>query len=184
MEGNNQSPMRLLQAAAYIVVVAWGIRAASHILSIIFIALLFAYVILPFPRWLMRRFRFRKSLALVLTVAFVAAIYLVVSAALVEAAFHMREKLPLYEEHIRTLHERLAGLLTAHGILSAHASPGSLYSSGHIIELVRLALPDGHHPCLRPVPHLAALDHPPCRNGRSRGSGNWRAGAPPGLLRW
>jgi predicted PurR-regulated permease PerM len=133
--------MRLLQAAAYVVVVAWGIRAASHILSMILIALLFTYVILPFPKWLMRRFRFRKSMAVVLTVAFVAAIYLVVSAGLVEAAFHMREKLPIYEEHIRTLHERLAGFLTAHGVLSAHVSPGSLYSSDRIMELMRLALP-------------------------------------------
>jgi predicted PurR-regulated permease PerM len=80
-------------------------------------------------------------MAVVLTVVFVAAIYLVVSAALVEAGFHIREKLPLYEEHIRTLYERLAGFLTAHGILSAHVSPGSLYSSGRIIELMRLALP-------------------------------------------
>jgi predicted PurR-regulated permease PerM len=89
----------------------------------------------------MRRYRFRKSLAVVLTVAFMAAIHLALSAVLVEAAFHMREKLPLYEEHIRTLHERLAGFLTAHGILSAHVSPGSLFSSGRIIELVQLALP-------------------------------------------
>jgi hypothetical protein len=40
-----QSPQRrLLQAAAYIAVVAWGIRAASHILYLVLIALLFAYV--------------------------------------------------------------------------------------------------------------------------------------------
>ena len=141
MPGNDQSPMRLLQAAAYVVLVAWGIKAASHVLSIILIALLLTYAILPFPQWLMHRFHFRKSLVVVLTVVFVAAIYLVVSAALVEAAFHMREKLPLYEEHIRALHERLAGFLTVHGILSAHVSPGSLYSSGRIIELLRLALP-------------------------------------------
>lgn len=40
MPGNDQSTMRVLQAAAYVVVVAWGIKTASHILSIIFIALL------------------------------------------------------------------------------------------------------------------------------------------------
>ena len=58
--------MRLLQAAAYVVLVAWGIKAASHVLSIILIALLLTYAILPFPQWLMHRFHFRKSLVVVL----------------------------------------------------------------------------------------------------------------------
>jgi hypothetical protein len=48
MPGNDQSTMRLRQAAACVVVVAWGVRAASHALSIIFIALRLTYVILPF----------------------------------------------------------------------------------------------------------------------------------------
>lgn len=92
MPGNDQSTMRVLQAAACVVVIAWGIKAASHILSIIFIALLLSYVILPFPKWLMRRFHFPKGLAIPLTVAFVAAIYLVVSVALIEASFQLRKK--------------------------------------------------------------------------------------------
>ena len=56
--------MRALQIAAYVVIVAWGIKASSHILSIVLIALLLAYAILPFPKWLMRRFQVRKSLAI------------------------------------------------------------------------------------------------------------------------
>src|SRR5258708_30720600 len=62
---------RFLQSAAYAVIVAWGIRAASHILSVILIALLLAYVIRPLPDWLMHRFGLRKSLALVLPPSFV-----------------------------------------------------------------------------------------------------------------
>ena len=34
MPGNDKSTMRVLQAAAYVVIVAWGIKAASHILSL------------------------------------------------------------------------------------------------------------------------------------------------------
>jgi hypothetical protein len=67
----------------------------------------------------MRRFHFPKGLAIPLTVAFVVAIYPVISVALVEASFQLREKIPLYVEHLRTLHERLAVFLGTHGIHSA-----------------------------------------------------------------
>ena len=134
-------PLRLLQAAAYVVVVAWGIKAASHPLSVVLIALLLTYVILPFPKWLIRRFHLPKSLAIVLTVAFVAAIYLVISVAVIEAVFQLREKLPIYEEHLRSLYERIAGFLSAHGNQSAHFSVKSLYSYDRIVEFARLILP-------------------------------------------
>ena len=141
IEHSTSPPLRLLQAAAYVVVVAWGIKSASHLLSVVLIALLLTYVILPFPKWLMHRFGLRKSLAIVLTVAFVAAIYLVISVALVEAAFQLRERLPIYEEHLRSLYDRIAGYLSAHGNQSAHVSVKSLYSYDRIIELTRLILP-------------------------------------------
>ncbi len=70
IEHMTSSPLRLLQAGAYFVVVAWGIQAASHPLSVVLIALLLTYVILPFPKWLMHRFGLRKSLAIILTVVF------------------------------------------------------------------------------------------------------------------
>jgi predicted PurR-regulated permease PerM len=141
MPESDQSTMRLLQAAAYVVVVAWGIKTASHILSIIFISLLLTYVILPFPKWLMRRFHSPKGLAIPLTVAFVVTIYFVVSVALLEASFQLREKIPLYVEHFRTLHERIAVFLSAHGIQSAQLSLKNMYSSDRIIEFARLILP-------------------------------------------
>ena len=141
MPGNDQSTMRVLQAAGWVVIIAWGIKAASHILSVIFIALLLAYVILPFPKWLMRRFHFPKGLAIPLTVAFVATIYLVVSIALLEAGFQLREKLPMYVEHFRTLHERLAAFLGTHGIHSAQLSLKNMYSSDRIMEFARMILP-------------------------------------------
>lgn len=141
IEHSTSPPLRLLQAAAYVVVVAWGIKSASHLLSVVLIALLLTYVILPFPKWLMYRFGLRKSLAIVLTVGFVLTIYLVISVALVEAAFQLRERLPIYEEHLRSLYDRIAGYLSAHGNQSAHVSVKSLYSYDRIVELARLILP-------------------------------------------
>lgn len=94
IEGTTSTALRLLQGAAYVVLVAWGIRAASHVLSIVLIALLLTYVIAPFPKWLVHRFRLRKSLAIVLTVAFVAAIYLLVSGALLESGLQRTHQRP------------------------------------------------------------------------------------------
>jgi AI-2 transport protein TqsA len=140
MQGNDQSVMRVLQAAAFVVVVAWGIKAASHILSIILIALLLTYAILPLPQWLMRRFRLHKGLAIVLTVAFILVLHFVMSIALVEAGHQMRERLPVYEEHMRGMYERMTGYLTAHGFQSAPILK-NLYSTDRIIELSKMALP-------------------------------------------
>lgn len=141
IERSTSPPLRLLQSAAYVVVVAWGIKAASHLLSVVLIALLLTYVILPFPKWLIRRFRLPKSLAIILTVAFVAAIYLAISVALVEAAFQLRERLPIYEVHLRSLYDRIAGYLSAHGNQPTHFSVKSLYSYDRILELTRLIFP-------------------------------------------
>lgn len=141
IERLSSSPLRLLQAAAYVVVVAWGIKATSHLLSVILIALLLTYVILPFPKWLMHRFRLPKSLAIVLTVTFVIMIYSAISVVLVEAVFQLRERLPIYEEHLRGLYERIAGFLSTHGNQSTNVSMKSLYSYDRILELTRLILP-------------------------------------------
>ena len=109
---------------------------------VILIALLLTYVILPFPEMAHAPVSlFPRVLAIPLTVAFVAAIYLVVSVALIEASFQLREKMPLYVEHFRTLHERLAVFLSAHGIHSAQLSLKNMYSSDRIIEFARMILP-------------------------------------------
>jgi hypothetical protein len=39
----------------------WGIKVASQLLSVVLTVLLLTYVILPFPKWLMHRFRLHKA---------------------------------------------------------------------------------------------------------------------------
>lgn len=132
---------RLLQAAAYIVVVAWGISAASHILYLVLLALLFAYVFLPFPKWLMHRFRLRQGLAIALTVVLWAIIWFAIWVALFKAGHKLMAKLPIYEERIRILHERVVVFLSAHGIQSTHDSVKNLYGYDRIVEFARATLP-------------------------------------------
>ena len=59
--GFDGSAARPLQVSAYVVIVAWGIRAASEILSIVLLSMLLAYAYLPLPKWLMRRFHLRGA---------------------------------------------------------------------------------------------------------------------------
>jgi len=141
MSGSLPSHRRLLHAAAQIVIVAWGIRTASHILYLILIALLFAYVFLPFPKWLMRRFRLHQSLALALTVVLWASIWFVIWVALFEAGHQLMAKLPIYEERISSLYGRVGAFLSGHGIQSTHDSVKNLFGHDRIVEFARAMLP-------------------------------------------
>jgi len=141
MRLKDSGPVRLLHVAAYIVIVAWGIRSVSDILSVVLISLLLAYALVPVPKWLMKRFRLRKLSAIVLTVCFVVALYLVVSVALVEASYQMKAKLPIYEAHLRSMYEQIVAVLGAHGIQSASLSYKSFYNSDKIMSLMEALLP-------------------------------------------
>ena len=66
MRENDQSLVRILQVAAYIVLVAWGIRAASQVLVLLFMGITGAYGFLPLPNWLMKRFNVGKHAAMAL----------------------------------------------------------------------------------------------------------------------
>ena len=133
--------MRDLRTAVYIVLVAWGVRTASGILSVILVALLFAYPFLPFPRWLMHRFGFRKSAAVGLTLGLLAVIHVVVWFAWVDAGIRIYQKLPIYEQHFRNLYGQLADYLSAHGINSVLISFQNLTSPEEIVALLRSIFP-------------------------------------------
>ena len=140
-EPSQSRQRRFLQSAAYAVIVAWGIRAASHILSVVLIALLMAYVIRPLPDWLMHRFRLGKGLALVLTAVFVNIVYLATSVVLIEAGLQMETKLPIYEQRITSLDNQVGIFLSAHGIPAAKYSVKNLYTYDQVFEFLRTGLP-------------------------------------------
>lgn len=131
----------LLQVAAYFSIVAWGIRTASHILSVVLLALLVAYILLPFPRWLMHRFRLRKSLAIVLTAVLVIAFEVATTVVLIEAGSQLQAKLPIYEERITSLDDRVSVFLSAHGVQPGKYSVKNLYSSERIIDFASAEFP-------------------------------------------
>ncbi len=141
MGTDDHSAIQTLKVAACVVIVAWGIRMASHVLSIVLLSLLLAYAILPFPLWLVRRFHVPKSAALSLTVLLVVAFYCVLTFTLLKTGLQMSARLPVYELRIQDLHEQIAGFLTRHGIESTDISVKSFLSSGRLMQFMRNILP-------------------------------------------
>jgi predicted PurR-regulated permease PerM len=106
MRNDNHPGVQILKIAAYVVIAAYGIRLASHLLSILLIALLLTYAIVPFPQWLVRRFHFHRSIALSCTVLLVMAFYCGTTFALLKAGLQMSTKLPVYELRIQDLYQQ------------------------------------------------------------------------------
>jgi AI-2 transport protein TqsA len=140
-EGLSDSLVRLLLVAACLVIVAWGIKQASHIIVLLLLALLLAYCVIPLPKWMMRRFNLSKSLAVVLTVTVVGVFYLVASALLVESALRMKERLPVYEEHLKIIYEHIQVFLANRGYQVPAISTSDIFSSERIIAFARMGVP-------------------------------------------
>jgi predicted PurR-regulated permease PerM len=134
MVDSQQSIMRPLVAAACVVIVAWGIRAASHVLLVLLISLFFAYVIFPFPRWLIKRFKLATPAALALTMTLVGIIYVIVSFLLYRTALRMMVRLPSYEVHFTALYQQITSFLNAHGTHYATVPPAGYFSSERVAE--------------------------------------------------
>jgi AI-2 transport protein TqsA len=139
--GIGGSTLRLLQIAAYVVIVAWGIRAASEIFSIVLLSMLLAFAYLPFPNWLMRRFHLRRGVAISLGLGFVALLYLILAVGLFEDSFKMHQRLPIYEQSLARLYNQFTVFLSSRGIQSSALSSTSFYSSERIMSFMSFIVP-------------------------------------------
>src|SRR5271168_2625672 len=95
MKDRSPHPMlRMLLGAACIVIIVAGVRATSAVLGPLLLSLLIAYAVVPFPKWLMLRFKLRKSAAIALTVVAVLAFGLYLQLALDLATMRIAARLP------------------------------------------------------------------------------------------
>ena len=108
--------LRLLQGAACAVIILWGVRAASPVLGPLLLSLLLAYAVVPFPKWLMRRFTFSQTSAIAMTAVAVAAFGLYMLLALDLATVRIAARLPTYEAHFADLYQQIAVFMNAHDI--------------------------------------------------------------------
>ena len=137
--------MRFLLAAACIVIIAWGIKAASDILSLILLGFLLAYSALPLVKWIMHRFHLRKSIALVLAGGLVGTLQVVLVFLVYKNAVSMKEKLPTYAEHARNLYQHVTFLLLSHSIDITGFSASNLFTANEIVRFAQLILPQAGH---------------------------------------
>jgi AI-2 transport protein TqsA len=143
MKENSSSPMlRLLQGAACSVIILWGVRAASPVLGPLLLGLLLAYSIVPFPKWLMQRFELGKSAAIGLTALAVAAFGLYLLLSLDVATLRIAAKIPIYEQHLASLYERIAVFMNAHEISFPALSVKEVLTPERLREISRVVLPE------------------------------------------
>jgi AI-2 transport protein TqsA len=141
MKDSSTSPMlRYLGGAACTVIVLWGAKAASTILGPLLLGLLLAFALVPFPKWLMRRFKFSKSAAIAMTGAAVVASGLCLMLSLDMAAVRIKETLPLYEQHLASLHDQVESSMSAHGINAPIHSVRNVLTPERLRELADVVL--------------------------------------------
>jgi AI-2 transport protein TqsA len=132
--------VRALQITAYLVIIMWAIRAASELLVILLTALVLAYAFVPFPQWLMQRFRLKKTLALALTVIFLGSLNVVTVSLLYESIARITERLPEYHARFMELFDKLVAFANAHGIHIGEISAAKLSASDKLLDFARAVL--------------------------------------------
>ena len=143
MKDRSPHPMlRTLLGAACIVIIVAGVRATSAVLGPLLLSLLIAYAVVPFPKWLMLRFKLRKSAAIALTAVAVVAFGLYLVLALDLATIRIAAKLPIYEERCANLYQQIDVFLNAHNIVAPSLSIKSVFTPEHLREISRAVLPE------------------------------------------
>lgn len=134
--------LRIVLGGACTVIILAGVNAASAILAPLLLSLLLAYAAVPFPKWLMRRFKVRKSVAIVLTAVAVATFGLYLLLALDLATIRIAAKLPIYEERLASLYQQMDVFLNAHNIAVPSLSVKSVFTPERLGEISRAVLPE------------------------------------------
>ena len=106
------------------------------------LSLLLAYAAVPFPKWLMLRFKLRKSAAIALTAVAVVAFGVYLLLALDLATIRIAAKLPIYEESLASLYQQVYTFLDARGIVAPTLSVKSVLTPERLRELSRAVLPE------------------------------------------
>ncbi|MGC2699088.1 MAG: AI-2E family transporter, partial [Candidatus Acidiferrales bacterium] len=134
--------LRLVLGAACTIIILAGVKTASSILGPLLLSLLLAYAAVPFPRWLMLRFKLKKNSAIMLTAVAVAAFGLYLLLALDLATVRIAAKLPIYEAQLANLYQQIAVFMNAHNIVAPSLSVKGVLTPERLREISRAVLPE------------------------------------------
>jgi len=104
-----------LQTAAYLVIIAAGMKFAAPILNNILLALLLATSIMPIIIWLMKK-GVPKGLSLTITILSLVLLTIFIASVLSVAVVGIAEKVPQYQEQLSSLKEGIVTFLSRIGI--------------------------------------------------------------------
>ncbi len=135
------SPMlRFLLGAACTVIILAGVRAAAPVLGPLLLSLLVAYALVPFPRWLIRRFKFPKGVAIAMTAGAIVAVGLFLAFSLNLAGVRIEEKLPIYEQRLTSVYDQGETFTSAHGFSVPIHSVRSLLTPAQLRVITSVVL--------------------------------------------
>lgn len=126
--------LRSLIAGACIVVITAGMKVAAPVLNILLLAFLLAQSVLPFPIWLIRK-RFKPGTAVILTIAVLLFGGLMLMSLLGASISDLIQKLPVYQEKLGGLRDRIMMTLAARGVDIAKLAPFDVLPPKTIIGL-------------------------------------------------
>jgi predicted PurR-regulated permease PerM len=141
-DGGPSPLLRALQGAAYTVIIMWGVRFASAVLGPLLLAFLLAHALLPFPKWLMQRFKLRKRTAIALTAVAAASAGLYVMFVLDLSAVRIEAKMPIYEQRLAGLYQQIEASLNADGVQAPDLSVKNALTPERLRAISRVVLPE------------------------------------------
>jgi len=134
-------PITVLLGGACLVIIAWGIRAAADLLSLILLGALLAYSALPLLKWMMRKFHMRKATALSLAVGLMGTLSAILVFLLYRNFALVMEKLPIYEVRWHDTYHHVSTFLLAQGIDTANLEASNSTNPSEIVHFAELILP-------------------------------------------
>jgi predicted PurR-regulated permease PerM len=107
--------LNVIQLAAYLVIIAAGIKAAAPVLNVVFLALLIGTSIVPLLLWLIRK-GVPKSVSLLITILLLIFIIGLIGSVISVAAIGLAEKMPEYQERLIAMKDGIGSFMVGWGI--------------------------------------------------------------------
>lgn len=134
--------MRLARGGAYAVIILAGLKLASPVLGPVLVALLLAYGALPFPNWLIHRFKLKKSRAILVTTILGGSALVIILLLIDAGSIRMRDKLPVYADSFRLVYDQAAAFMTSQGLDVASFSITRALTPDRALAFAKAAIPE------------------------------------------
>jgi len=128
--------LHIVQIAAYLVIIAAGIKAAAPVLNVVFLTLLIGTSIIPVLLWLLKK-GVPRAVSLLITILLLIFIIGIIGSVISVAANNVVDKLPQYEERFISMKNGITGFLSGWGIDISEMMSFQEFNTERIMNLAR-----------------------------------------------